>query len=395
MNQRKNNRRRWLAVLFAVIAVGFVVWLLLPSPLEVDLQAVSKGPLMVTIDEEGETRAKDRYVISAPVNGRLLRIAFDEGDEIAAGRAVAFLQPLPLGKRETLEIQARLEAAEAAGKEAEVWVRQARLNWERAKRERERVEQLFRNGLATRQEWDFARDAENLRSEELEAARLKAQAAAFEIKAVRSGLLALEEVKGESKTVPVLAPASGRVLKVLEKSERVVQAGTPLLVIGDPSRLEVVIDLLTEEAVRVRPGQEVLLERWGGEGVLKARVRRVEPWGFTKVSALGVEEKRVHVVADFLEPPPNLGDGFRVEAKIVLWRGEEVLKIPSNALFRVGKQWAVFVNEKGRAKRRLVEMGRQGTFDSEIVKGLKEGEEILLHPSNRIREGLRIVGRKS
>lgn len=392
---KKNRKKRAFALFLAFVVLLFLVWLFLPSAAEVDLYRVSKGPLQVTIDEGGETQAKDRYVISAPVSGRLLRLGLKEGDPVAAGRPVAFVQPSPLGKREALEIRAKLEAAKAVGKEAEVLVRQARLHLERSERERERMEQLFLNGLATRQELDFARDEEGLRKEELEAARLKAQAAAFEIMAVRSGLLALEEGKGGERTLSVLSPTFGRVLKVLEKSERVVQAGTPLLIIGDPSKLEVVIDLLTTEAVQVRAGQEVLLERWGGERPLKARVRLVEPWGFTKVSALGVEEKRVHVIADFLEPPPALGDGFRLEARIVLWQGEGVLKVPTNALFRVGEAWAVFVNEKGRAKRRVVEVGRQGTFESEIIKGLKEGEEILLHPSNRIRDGLRIARKKS
>jgi HlyD family secretion protein len=255
------------------------------------------------------------------------------------------------------------------------------------------VEQLYKNGLTTRQELDFARDAEKLRGEEVEAARMRGQAAAFEVEAVRSGMLALEEGKRENRVLPIRSPAPGRVLKVLEQSEKIVMAGTPLLVVGDPSRLEVVIDLLTTEAVKVKAGQEVLLDKWGGEHSLKARVRLVEPWGFTKVSALGVEEKRVNVIADFVDPPNSLGDGFRVEARIVLWKGE-VLKIPANALFRVGSHWAVFVHENGRAKRRQVQVGHQGTFEVEILSGLKEGEEVLLHPSNQIKDGLRIVKRK-
>ncbi|MEW6187474.1 MAG: HlyD family efflux transporter periplasmic adaptor subunit, partial [Thermodesulfobacteriota bacterium] len=331
---------------------------------------------------------------SAPVSGRLIRITLNEGDAVAVNQAVAFIKPLPLGKREAIELRARLQAAESISKEAEILIRQTQFNLERAKRERQRLEQLFKSGLTTRQEMDFARDGERLRGEELDAARMRAQAAAFEVKAVRSGLLSLEEGKGENITLAVPAPAAGRVLKVMEKSEHIVMAGTPLLMVGDPARLEVVIDLLTTEAVKVSPGQAVLLDKWGGEQPLQARVRIVEPWGFTKISALGVEEKRVNVIADFIDPPRSLGDGFRVEARIVLWKGEEVLKIPANALFRVGRKWAVFVYEKGRAKRREVEVGRQGAFEAEMVKGLKEGEEIILHPSNQIKDGLRIVGRK-
>ena len=249
--------------------------------------------------------------------------------------------------------------------------------------------------MVTQQELELARDAEKLRSEELEAVKLKAQAAAFEVKAIRAGLLALQDEKGEPQIISVRSPVAGRVLKVMEKNEQVVAPGTPLLVLGNPSQLEVVIDLLTTEAVKVKPGHTVLLENWGGDQPLKASVRLVEPWGFTKVSALGVEEKRVNVIADFVDPPTSLGDGFRVEARIIVWKGEEVLKIPASALFRVGQGWAIFVNQEGRAKRREVGVGRQGAFEVEIKKGLKEGEEVIIHPSNQIKDGLRIVKRKT
>jgi HlyD family secretion protein len=391
---KKNKKKRLFSILIILAALALIIWVLIPSPVEVDLQKVVKGPLQVTIDEEGETRAKDRFVVSAPVSGRLMRVTLKEGDPVAINQTVAVIRPLPLGKREAIELRARLQAAESVKKEAEILIRQTQFNQERAKRERQRLEQLFNNGLTTRQEMDYARDAEKLRGEELEAARMRAQAAAFEVQAVRSGLLSLAEGKGEDITLPVPSPAAGQVLKVMEKSEHIVMAGTPLLVVGDPAKIEVVIDLLTTEAVKVKPGQTVFLDKWGGDPPLQARVRLVEPWGFTKISALGVEEKRVNAIADFVDPPQSLGDGFRVEARIVLWQGEQVLKIPANALFRVGRNWAVFVHEKDRAKRREVEVGRQGAFETEVVKGLQEGEEIILHPSNQIKDGLRIVRRK-
>ena len=350
---------------------------------------------MVTVDEEGETRAKDRFVVSSPVSGRLTRIQLKEGDPVGLNQTVAVIHPLPLGKRESTEIRARLQAAEALHREAEVLIRQAQLNFEKFRRERQRTEQLQKNGLATQQELELARDAEKLRGEELDAVKMKAQAAAFEVKAIRAGLMSLEEEKGEPKIISVRSPAAGRVLKVMEKNEQVVAPGTPLLVLGNPSQLEVVIDLLTTEAVKVKPGHTVLLDNWGGDQPLQARVRLVEPWGFTKVSALGVEEKRVNVIADFVDPPTSLGDGFRVEARIIIWKGEGILKIPASALFRVGQGWAVFVHQDGRARRREVGVGRQGAFEVEIQKGLKEGEEVIIHPSNQIKEGLRIVKRKT
>jgi HlyD family secretion protein len=391
----KNNRKKWfLYGVLAAVLLAVIIWVLIPSPVEVDLQRCQKGTLLVTVDEEGETRAKDRFVVPSPVAGRLTRITLREGDLVTFYQTIAEIHPLPLGKRESVEIQARLQAAEALHQETEILIKQTQLNFERARRERQRTEQLQKNGLTTQQELEFARDAEKLRSEELDAVKLKAQAAAFDVKAIRAGLIALEEGKGEAKTIPVRSPVAGRVLKVMEKSEQVVSPGTPLLVLGNPSQLEVVIDLLTTEAVKVKPGNMVFLDNWGGEQPLQARVRLVEPWGFTKVSALGVEEKRVNVIADFVDPPLPLGDGFRVEARIVIWKGENVLKIPTSAMFRIGQGWAVFVNQEGRARRCEVGIGRQGALEVEIQKGLKEGEEVILHPANYIKDGIRIVKRK-
>lgn len=392
---KKNKRKTFLTILLALIFLGVIVWIMIPSPLEVDLQRSQKGMLMVTVDEEGETRAKDRFVVSSPVSGRLTRIQLKEGDPVGLDQTVALIHPVPLGKRESAEIRARLQAAQAMEREAEVLIREAQLNFEKFHRERQRTEQLYKNGLATRQELEIARDEEKLRGEELDAAKMKAQAAAFEVNAIRTGLISLEEGKGEPTIISVRSPVAGRVLKVVEKNEQVVTPGAPLLVLGNPSQLEVVIDLLTTEAVKVKPGNTVLLENWGGDQPLQARVRLVEPWGFTKVSALGVEEKRVNVIADFVEPPSSLGDGFRVEARIIIWKGEGVLKIPASALFRVGPGWAVFVNQDGRARRREVDVGRQGAFEVEILRGLKEGEEVILHPSNQIKDGLRIAKRKT
>lgn len=391
----KNKKKKFLTILSALILLGAVVWVMIPSPVEVDLQRSQKGMLMVTVDEEGETRAKDRFVVSSPVSGRLTRIQLKEGDPVGLDQPVAVIHPLPLGRRESTEIRARLQAAQALHRESEILIRQTQLNFEKFHRERQRTEQLYKNGLVTQQELELARDAAKSRSEELDAVKMKAQAAAFEVKAIQAGLLALEDEKGEPKTISVRSPVAGRVLKVMEKNEQVVAPGTPLVVLGNPSQLEVVIDLLTTEAVKVKPGHTVLLENWGGDQPLQARVRLVEPWGFTKVSALGVEEKRVNVIADFVDPPISLGDGFRVEARIIIWRGEGVLKIPASALFRVGLGWAVFLNQDGRARRREVGIGGQGAFEVQILKGLKEGEEVIIHPSNQIKDGLRIAKRKT
>jgi HlyD family secretion protein len=185
----------------------------------------------------------------------------------------------------------------------------------------------------------------------------------------------------------------GRVLRVIEKSERVVTSGTPIVVVGDPSKLEVVVDLLSTDAVKVRPGTAMLLENWGGEAAIRARVRTVEPSAFTKVSALGIEEQRANVVADFVDPPAPLGDGYRVEARIIIWEAESVLKVPSSALFRHGDGWSVFVVESGNAVRREVEIGHRSQFEAEVLKGIEEGAQVVLHPTNQISDGSRVESR--
>jgi HlyD family secretion protein len=202
-------------------------------------------------------------------------------------------------------------------------------------------------------------------------------------------LLALDEKPGGA--VAVRSPVAGRILRITEKSERVVAAGAPLLTLGDPQKLEIVVDVLSQDAVKVRPGMDMLIEGWGGGRTLHARVRTVEPYAFTKVSALGVEEQRVNIVGDFVDPPGPLGDGYRVEARIVAWRADQVLKVPVSALFRQGEAWAVFVVEGGRARLRMVEPGQRGAQEAEIRSGLREGETVVRHPANELKDGARVA----
>ncbi len=226
----------------------------------------------------------------------------------------------------------------------------------------------------------------------MEAARFRAKAAAYEVELSRARLLAAERSQGKTGgLITVSSPVSGRVLKIQEKSERVVPAGTPLVVVGDPTRLEVVVDLLSSEAVKVRPGMPVILENWGGEQPLRARVRLIEDQGFTKVSALGIEEQRVNVVADFMDPPGPLGDDYRVEARIVIWEGQNILKVPAGALFRSGKDWALFASRNGRAKKQIVKVGHRSPREVELLQGLKEGDWVISHPTNQIKEGTKIT----
>jgi HlyD family secretion protein len=387
----KPPKKKLLTVAAVLILVALVAWIWWPKPVPVDLVQVQKGVLTVTVDEQGKTRARDRYVVASPVTGRLTRLEWREGDRLRQGQVVAWLHPSPLDPRELAEVQARVQMTRALQRAAEEKVKEAQAVHEQAKRERDRYERLFKTGGISRQAYEQSEKAEITSARDQEAARSRAKAAAYEVELSRARLLTAERIQGKTEgLITVSSPVSGRVLKIQEKSERVVSAGTPLLVLGDPTRLEVVVDLLSSEAVKVQPGMPVILENWGGEQSLRARVRLIEDQGFTKVSALGIEEQRVNVVADLLEKPGPLGDDYRVEARIVIWEGQNILKVPSGALFRSGKDWAVFAARNGRAKKQIVEVGHRTSREAEILKGLQEGDWVISHPSNQIEEGVRI-----
>ena len=360
----------------------FMIYAFRPQPVPVDFADVTRGRLTVTIDEEGETRVRDVFVLSAPVAGRVQRIEIEVGDEVVAGETVVAeidpVDPTLLDARSETEAQAAVRAAEA--------------ELEFASRELERQKQLGQRGVASARDLDSAEKAYRTARAALENARAALQARSIQRERARP------RRAGEAHIgIPVVAPVSGRVLRVVRESAGVVQPGEPLLEIGDPRDLEIVVDLLSADAVRVEKGQEVLIEQWGGGDLLHGRVRRVEPYGFTKISALGIEEQRVNVIIDFTDPPERwqrLGHGYRVEPRIVLWQSEDVLKIPLPALFRDGDAWAVFAADGGRAALRHVKLGRDNGIEAEIVEGLEAGQEVVLHPSDRVTDGARIVARE-
>ena len=387
----KVKRGQIISIVVVLALAGLVVIALLPSPIKVEAARVTRGPLRVTIDEEGEARAHDRFVIAAPIAGHLARVELHDGDGVKAGQVVAVITPSPLDPREREEVVARVQSAEALKREADERVDQARADYEQARRERERSARLARDGLVSIQSLEQAKNTEVISANELEAAKFKAQAAASDVKVARAGLIAIDaERKDATRLVSLRSPVGGRVLRVIEKSERVVAVGTPIMVLGDPNKLEVVVDVLSTDAVKVKPGAIVLLEDWGGEEALRARVRTVESSAFTKVSALGIEEQRVNIVADFVDPPGQLGDGYRVEARIIIWESKDVLKALSSALFRHGDGWSVFVIEEGIAHRREVETGHRSQFEAEILSGIREDEQIILHPANQIADGVSV-----
>jgi HlyD family secretion protein len=380
-----------LVLILTLGGIALLILVLRPDPVEVDVAIARRGPLQVTVDEDGETRAHDRFVISAPMAGRVARIDLHEGDPVEPGQIVAEMFPLPLSAREREEQLAHIAAFEAQQQQREERVRHAESDHTQTQRERNRLETLWRRGIVSEQQVEQARILETTARNELEEARSLVRVAIAEVAAARAALLAIDAgPAAQNPAVPLRAPVAGKVLRIAESSERVVAPGTPLVTLGDPGALEVVVDVLSSEAVKIAPGMPVVLEGWGGDRPLQARVRVVEPYAFTKVSALGVDEQRVNVVADFVDPPGLVGDGYRVDARIVLWNGDDVLKVPASALFRHGEGWSAFVVESGRARRRAVAVGHRGALEIEVAAGLGEGEVVVRHPSNDVDDGVRV-----
>lgn len=384
--------KRWRLWLIILAAAGLILWRLRPRAVDVEVVAVATGPLRETIDEDGETRVHDRYVVAAPVGGRLSRVRLRAGDSVSGGELVAWLEPAPLDARDRRQAAAQIAAAVDAGHAAEAAALAAEAALDQALRGRMRADSLAVQGHLSPAQREEAELLEATRRREAEAARARAATAAHDVERARAALLAASETSSlRQGRTPIHAPVAGRVLRVLEESERVVLAGTPLLELGDPSRLEVVADLLSTDAVKVRTGDTVLVEQWGGGKALRARVRTVEPSGFTKISALGVEEQRVNLVADLVDSPGPLGDRYRVEVRVVLWGVSEALKVPLSALVRDGEDWSVFVVSGGRARARRITLGHRGAFEVEVVSGLQSGEPIIRYPSELIRDGLRVT----
>jgi HlyD family secretion protein len=387
------NVRRLIVGAAVLVLSGAAIAALRSGPLEVDTARIVRGQLMTTIDEEGRARIRNRYVIGAPVNGRLARITLREGDSVKVGALVAELAPAPLDARGRDEAHAHLEAALDLERTARAEVDEARAALGQATRSRERAEALSRRGVIAPDERERAELAETSRREELTAADFRAQAAAHDVEAARAALTGPSSATaGPLMRISVKAPASGTVLRVLEQSERVLPAGTPLLEVGSRRDLEVTADVLSEDAVKINVGDTIIVTATGQDRELRAVVTVVEPAAFTKVSALGVEEQRVNIVGRFVDNPDRLGDRYRVEVRIVIWQGR-VLRMPASALFRRDQRWHVFVIVDGRARLRPVQVAHRGGTDVEIVSGLGEGDLVIRHPGDQLAEGIRVKAR--
>jgi HlyD family secretion protein len=375
----------------ALLAVA--LW---PRPAIVDTATVTHGPLVATVDEEGVTRVRERFVVSSPVAGHVLRIELDPGDAVRRGQPVALVRaeaaPL-LDARARAEAEAAVESARAALGRARAEEQRARATVAQVHRELARVRELAESRIVAPQELD-AHEAElKVAEESVNAAMFAVQAATFDLQRLQARLIPVN-AQPLGRVVTVNSPADGVVLKRIRESESMVPAGDPLLEIGDPMRLEIVSDFLSTDAVRVKTGSRATIEHWGGEDALRARVRRIEPAGFTKISALGVEEQRVNVILDLEDASAAcaaLGDAYRVEVRIVVWEGRDVLRVPTSALFRQGQQWALYRILQRRAHLTRVEVGHQTGQEVEIATGVSEGDRVIVHPSDALRDGARVM----
>ncbi|GAB6059714.1 efflux RND transporter periplasmic adaptor subunit [Desulfonatronum parangueonense] len=390
-------RKRILYVLILAGVAALLVWSFRPSPILVDTEPVSRGRVEVVIEEEGRTRVVDRYVLSAPLAAQAQRVTWEVGDAVQAGDVLAVLMPLPspvLDARSTAEAEARVRAAESAVNMARAELEAAATSARFTESELERLRRLADQELIARSDLEQAETAAQRARAQEHSARFRVRTLTSELEVAQAALrFAGDSRQEEEGFLQLRAPVSGRILRRHIESARVVQPGEPILEIGDTTVLEVEVDVLSSDAVRLEPGMRVSLERWGRPEALEARVRRVEPLGFTKISALGVEEQRVLVIADLISPPEQwarLGHGYRVNARFMLWEAEDELRVPTNAVFRHGDGWALFTVEDDRAQLRMVEPGRRGGFWTQILSGVEEGEIVVVHPDRDVQDGVRV-----
>ncbi|MFH2011261.1 MAG: efflux RND transporter periplasmic adaptor subunit [Pseudomonadota bacterium] len=394
--------RRWIIVITITLGVILaIVYGFMPKPVPVDLAKVSRGLLRVTVEEEGKTRVKDRFVLSAPVAGFMRRIKFDIGDHVQKGQTLVELEPLksiPLDPRSYAAAEATVSSAKAALKAEEERARAAEADSDYTRKNFERIKKLYEEGYAAKDALEQAESGVKRAEAYFLSAKAAVKVAKFELDRALTSLRysAAEKNKTQGELVTISSPINGSVLRIYRESEGVVQPGEPLVDIGDSKKLEVKVEVLSADAVKIKPGTPVYFERWGGSSILSGKVRVVEPSGFTKISSLGVEEQRVFVIVDITPSEKDeysLGDGYRLEASFIIWEGKNVLQVPASALFRKQDGWAVFVVKNNKALRREVKVGQRTGLAAEIISGLTEGDEVISNPDNSIEDGTRVSPR--
>lgn len=393
-------RKHPLITLIAAVVAGLLVWGFWPQPLLVEVITVKRAPLTIAIEEEGRTRVIDRYIISAPVDGVTCRVQLNVGDPVEQGQVLLGISPLKsqvLDPRSRAQATARVAAAESALRAAEEQARAAAAAQQLADTELKRITPLVEKGLVSRDSFDKAGTEASTSAAARRSSDFTVEVARYELEAARSVLdVTANSSTDSAERVMVRSPVHGKILKVAHECEGPVRTGDPLLEVGDPSTLEIEVDVLSADAVKIKPGMKVLFDRWGGGQPLQGVVRIVEPVGFTKVSALGVEEQRVLVISDFTSPETlwqRLGDGYRVEAQFILWHKDSVLQVPTSSLFRYQGGWSLFVMEGNRAKRLAVTVGQRNGLSAQIVDGVAEGTPVINHPSEAIEDGSRVKER--
>lgn len=404
--KRKSLRRivKWGVVVVLFLAAVFYSFM--PKPIEVDVGQVFRGLMQVTVDDDGETRVRERYIISAPLAGRLLRIKLDPGDKVELGDVLMTIDPVApdlLDPRTRAQAEAIVSAAESAVDRAKRELAISEANLEKAEKSYRRYEELSKIDSVAEADREEAERAVFTARHGKAASEASVSIAEFELEQARAAFLRTgdpgereESQAGDDWNFVIHAPVDGKILRLYEESSGVVAMGTPLLEVGDPGDLEIKVDVLSQDAVKIQAGQPVEVRHWGGEAPLKGFVRLVEPSGFTKVSALGVDEQRVDVIVDLKTWPEGqewLGDGFRIEASIVTWEEADALQVPAGALFRDGEQWCVFAIREGRAVKQFLELGPNNGNVAQVLSGLDEKTEVILHPGDRIVEGVRVVKR--
>ncbi len=387
-------------VAIALLVIGLLVWGFWPRPVFVESAAAKHAPLTVTIEEEGRTRVIDRYLISAPVDGVACRVQLDVGDPVEQGQVLLGITPLEsqvLDARSRAQAIARVAAAESALRAAEQRADAAAAAEQLAATELQRLRPLTERGVISREAYDKAVAEATSTAATKRSAGFNVEVARYELEAAQSVLeYAAENTAAPAERVPVRSPITGKILKIAHECAGPVRTGDPLLEVGDPSALEVEVDVLSADAVKIKPGMTVLFDRWGGDHPLEGIVRTVEPVAFTKVSALGVEEQRVLIICDFTSPADQwqrLGDGYRVEAQFILWHEDDVLQVPASSLFRYDDGWAVFVIEHGRAALRRVHVGQRNGLIAQILDGVGAGENVIIHPSDEVEDGRAVTER--
>jgi HlyD family secretion protein len=390
---------RAVLIVLALAAAAGAVWVVMPRPVPVETALVTKGRFVATVDEDGKTRVRERYVVAAPLAGRLTRVRLKAGDRVGTDDAVAAIVPSPaplLDPRSRAEAEERVGTAEAALERAKASVERASAQSAQATTDLARTRALVERGASTAQALERAELAMRVADRDLRAAEFQTHAAEHEREQARAVLARYGGGAAAPDIWTVTAPVAGVVLKVAQESETIIAPGAPILEIGDPQDLEVVVDVLSTDAVEIRRGAEVQVVNWGGPGALAGRVRRVEPAAFTKVSTLGVEEQRVNVLVDLTSPSEQwagLGDAFQVDTRITVFAQDDATIVPSGALFRRGESWGVFVVAAGRAEARAVTLLRRSGQLAAIASGLGPGERVVVYPSDRVTSGARVEAR--